>query len=174
VPFGEYLPLKSLFEIVGIAKLVNSPGDFRSGESAKTYDVPGAPPVTPLICYEILFPDEIEGSRRPGWFVNVTDDSWFGPPSSSGPYQHLLTARIRAIEQGVPIARDANTGISAMIDPNGRITATLGAGQMGVVDAMLPAALSPTLYSRFGEWLFLALLVLCGGLGWVLRREIRA
>lgn len=173
VPFGEYLPLKSIFEAVGIAKLVNSPGDFSAGAGARTFDVPGAPPVTPLICYEILFPDEIAATRRPGWFVNVTDDSWFGPPSSTGPYQHLLTARIRAIEQGVPIARAANTGISAMIDPNGRITAILGAGQMGVVDAMLPAALPPTPYSRFGEWLFLALLALCGGIGWAMRHEIR-
>jgi apolipoprotein N-acyltransferase len=174
VPFGEYLPLKSIFEAVGIAKLVNSPGDFSAGAGARTFDVPGAPPVTPLICYEILFPDEIAATRRPGWFVNVTDDSWFGPPSSTGPYQHLLTARIRAIEQGVPIARAANTGISAMIDPNGRVTATLGAGQMGVVDAMLPAALPPTPYSRFGEWLFLALLALCSGIGWAMRREIGA
>jgi apolipoprotein N-acyltransferase len=163
VPFGEYLPLKSIFEAIGIAKLVNSPGDFRSGPNARTFDVPGAPPVTPLICYEILFPDEIAVARRPGWYVNVTDDSWFGPPSSTGPYQHLLTARVRAIEQGVPIARDANTGISAVIDPVGRLTATLGAGQMGVLDAMLPAALPPTPYSRFGEWLFVVLLLLCAG-----------
>lgn len=174
VPFGEYLPLKSIFEAIGIAKLVNSPGDFHSGDGAKTFDIPGAPPVTPLICYEILFPDEIEGPRRPGWFVNVTDDSWFGPPSSTGPYQHLLTARVRAIEQGLPIARDANTGISAVIDPNGRIVASLGAGRMGVVDAMLPEALPPTPYSRFGDWLFLLLLALCGGGAWVLRRQIRA
>jgi apolipoprotein N-acyltransferase len=153
---------------------VNSPGDFRAGAGPKTFDVPGAPPVTPLICYEILFPDEIAATRRPGWYVNVTDDSWFGPPSSTGPYQHLLTARVRAIEQGVPIARDANTGISAVIDPVGRITATLGAGQMGVIDAALPAALPPTPYSRFGEWLFLALLILCGASGWALAAKNRA
>jgi apolipoprotein N-acyltransferase len=174
VPFGEYLPLKSLFSAIGIAKIVNSPGDFVAGPGAKTFDVPGAPPVTPLICYEILFPDEIAATARPGWYVNVTDDSWFGPPSSSGPYQHLLTARIRAIEQGVPIARAANTGISAMIDPLGRVTATLGAGQMGIVDAMLPAALPPTPYSRFGEWLFLLLLFACGGGAWALSAKYSA
>jgi apolipoprotein N-acyltransferase len=174
VPFGEYLPLKSIFQTIGIAKLVNSPGDFRSGPGAKTFDIPGAPPVTPLICYEILFPDEIAATRRPGWYVNVTDDSWFGPPSSTGPYQHLLTARMRAIEQGVPIARDANTGISAMIDPVGRVTASLAAGQMGAIDAMLPAALPPTPYSRFGEWLFILLLMICGGAAWVLAAKNRA
>ncbi|HEY1837537.1 MAG TPA: apolipoprotein N-acyltransferase [Rhizomicrobium sp.] len=174
VPFGEYLPLKSLFNAIGIAKLVNSPGDFRAGRGPMTFDIPGAPPVTPLICYEILFPDEIAAARRPGWYVNVTDDSWFGPPSSTGPYQHLLTARFRAIEQGLPIARDANTGISAVIDPVGRITVSLAAGQMGAIDAMLPAALPRTPYSRFGEWLFVVLLVLCAAAGWIVRREIRA
>jgi apolipoprotein N-acyltransferase len=173
VPFGEYLPLKALFSAIGIAKLVNSPGDFVAGAGAKTFDVPGAPSVAPLICYEILFPEEIAATRRPGWYVNITDDSWFGPPSSSGPYQHLLTARIRAIEQGVPIARDANTGISAVIDPVGRVTVSLGAGQMGVIDAMLPAALSPTLYSQFGEWSFIFLLLLSAATAWAGQRKIR-
>jgi apolipoprotein N-acyltransferase len=174
VPFGEYLPLKSLFEAIGIAKVVDTPGDFVAGAGPKTFDVPGAPPVTPLICYEILFPDEIEATRRPGWFVNVTDDSWFGPPSSSGPYQHLLTARVRAIEQGLAVARDANTGISAVIDPLGRITAILGAGKMGAIDAGLPRALPPTPYSRFGEWMFLALLLACAVAAWLGERKVPA
>ena len=100
--------------------------------------LPGAPAVTPLICYEIIFPGAVTSGQRPGWFVNVTDDSWFGP--WAGPYQHLLIARARAIEEALPVARAANTGISAVIDPFGRITAQLGLGKMGVLDARLPKA----------------------------------
>jgi apolipoprotein N-acyltransferase len=95
--------------------------------------------MAPLICYEIAFPGAVVGSVRPGWFVNVTDDSWFGP--SSGPFQHLLIARMRAIEEGIPVARAANTGISAVIDPMGRVVASLGLGKSGIVDAPLPRAL---------------------------------
>ncbi|HET7333603.1 MAG TPA: apolipoprotein N-acyltransferase [Rhizomicrobium sp.] len=156
VPFGEYLPLASVFEALGISKLVDSPGSFTAGDGPHTYDVPGAPSVGPLICYEILFPGAIIGKHRPGWLVNVTDDSWFGP--STGPYQHLLTARVRAIEEGLPIARDANTGISAVIDGLGRVRASLGLGKTGVVDAKLPIALAPTFYALFGDlgfWLML-------------------
>jgi apolipoprotein N-acyltransferase len=103
----------------------------------------------------------VVGAVRPGWFVNVTDDSWFGPPGSSGPVQHLLIARARAIEEGLPIARAANTGISAIIDPLGRITGRLGSGKLGVVDGPLPVALQPTIYARFGDALFFVLLLGC-------------
>jgi apolipoprotein N-acyltransferase len=99
------------------------------------------------------------GQSRPGWFVNVTDDSWFGP--STGPYQHLLTARVRAIEEGIPVARAANTGISAVIDPLGRVTASLGLDRMGVVDAGLPKALGQTPYGRVGDVAFVLLLIAC-------------
>ena len=112
-----------------------------------------------MICYEILFPGQVVGAARPGWFVNVTDDSWFGP--STGPYQHLLTAQVRAIEEGIPVARAANTGISAVIDPLGRVTASLGLGQMGVVDANLPKALGATPYARVGNLAFLVLVLMC-------------
>jgi apolipoprotein N-acyltransferase len=113
----------------------------------------------PLICYEILFPAAVVGRTRPGWFVNVTDDSWFGP--STGPYQHLLAARVRAIEEGIPIARAANTGISAVIDPLGRVTASLALGRMGVVDGSLPKALGETPYSRVGDMAFVLLMIAC-------------
>ena len=95
---------------------------------------------------------------RPGWFVNITDDSWFGP--WAGPKQHLLIARVRAIEEGLPIARAANTGISAMIDPLGRVRAALGLNEMGVVDAGLPKGLAPPLYARFGDLIFLIFLAI--------------
>jgi apolipoprotein N-acyltransferase len=164
VPFGEYLPLSSLLQQLGITKLVDGPTGFDSGDGPHTYSVPDAPPAGPLICYEILFPGSVVGDRRPGWFANVTDDSWFGP--STGPYQHLLTARVRAIEEGIPVARDANTGISAVIDALGRIRASLGLGRMGIVDSGLPQALPKTLFARLGNTGFVVMLLACacGGL----------
>ena len=86
---------------------------------------------------------------RPGWIINLTNDGWFG--ISTGPYQHLQQARLRAIEEGLPLVRAANTGISAVIDPSGRIVARLGLGIEGVLDASLPAALPPTVYARLGD-----------------------
>jgi len=161
VPFGEYLPLAGLLERLGISQVVDVPEGFQAGDGPHTYDVPGAPPVGPLICYEVIFPGAVTGNRRPGWFVNVTDDSWFGP--SGGPYQHLLTARVRAIEEGIPIARDANTGISAVIDPLGRVRARLGLGLSGVVDSALPAAVPKTPFARFED---AGLVLLLLALGW--------
>jgi len=149
VPFGEYLPFANLLERLGVNQLVDVPEGFRAGDGPHTFVIPGAPPVGPLICYEIIFPGAVTAAERPGWIVNVTDDSWFGP--SSGPYQHLLTAQVRAIEEGIPIARDANTGISAIIGPLGQVRAHLGLGQSGVVDSALPAAVPKTAFARFGD-----------------------
>jgi len=161
VPFGEYLPLASIFDVLGISKLVESPGDFTPGDGPSTFDVPGSPPAGVLICYEILFPGAVIGRARPAWLVNITDDSWFGPPSSTGPYQHFLTARVRAIEEGLPVVRVANTGISGVIDAEGRIVARLPPGGKAVLDAQLPQALQPTLYARLGDMIFALLLALC-------------
>jgi apolipoprotein N-acyltransferase len=160
VPFGEYMPAADFFSRIGLTKVVDGPDGFISGPGPQTFDIPGAPPVGPLICYEIIFPGAVTGPRRPDWFANVTDDSWFGP--SSGPYQHLLTARVRAIEEGIPIARDANTGISAVIDALGRVKASLPLGKKGVVDSPLPRALPATPYARLGGLGFLLLLAACG------------
>ena len=165
VPFGEYLPLEETLGQLGLSKLTGIPGSFARGDGPHTYDVPGAPAVGPLICYEVLFPGEVVGARRPGWFVNVTDDSWFGP--WAGPMQHLLVARVRAIEEGVPIARAANTGISAIIDSLGRITTKLNLSRSGVVDGYLPASIAPTPYSRIRDlwfWLLIAASTLSGWL----------
>jgi apolipoprotein N-acyltransferase len=113
-------------------------------------DVPNAPRVLPLICYEAIFPGSIASrDDRPGWIINVTNDGWFG--NSTGPYQHLQQARMRAIEEGLPVVRAANTGVSAVIDPSGRIVARLGLGIEGVLDASLPVALPPTIYARIGD-----------------------
>jgi apolipoprotein N-acyltransferase len=159
VPFGEYLPLPRMLHALGLSKLVEMPDGFGEGPGPRALGIPGAPKTDPLICYEIIFPGAVVGSERPGWIVNVTDDSWFGP--STGPYQHLLMARMRAIEEGLPIMRDANTGISAAIDPLGRVEAYLALGRMGFLDADLPRATSPTLYARLGDAGFLLLIVVC-------------
>lgn len=168
VPFGEYTPAASFLKRLGIDKLVELPGSFTPGDGPHTYDVPGAPPVGPLICYEIIFPGEVVGAQRPNWFVNVTDDSWFGP--GTGPYQHLLTARVRAIEEGIPVARDANSGITAVIDALGRVRASLGLGKVGIVDSGLPRAVPKTVFARLGITGFTLLLLICALGGWYGRR----
>jgi apolipoprotein N-acyltransferase len=163
VPFGEYVPFAALLSRIGIGKLTQGDTGFSAGDGPHIYSVPHAPGVTPLICYEIIFPGAVTTSQRPGWLVNVTDDSWFGP--WAGPMQHLLIARVRAIEEGLPVARAANTGISAMIDPMGRLTAHLELGRMGVIDANLPRALPETIYARFGDVPFALLLLAAVALG---------
>ena len=159
VPFGEYLPFESVFKKIGLTKVVGIDGSFATGDGPHTLDIPGAPQAGPLICYEILFPDEVVGATRPAWFVNVTDDSWFGP--WAGPRQHLLVAQMRAIEQGIPVVRAANTGISAVIDPLGQVRAQLGLNRTGVLDADLPGVIESTPYARAGWYSFLLLLLSC-------------
>ena len=150
VPFGEYLPLQSLMERLGFEQLTKVRGGFIPGKRRRLIDVPRAPPMLPLICYEVIFPgDAATDGERPGWIVNLTNDGWFG--ISTGPYQHLQQARLRAIEQGLPLVRAANTGISAVIDPLGRIVASLALGHEGVLDARLPTAIPPTVYGRTGN-----------------------
>jgi len=150
VPFGEFLPFQDLMEKIGFVQLTKVRGGFIPGVRRHTIALPNAPRVLPLICYEAVFPDEmISRDDRPGWILNLTNDGWFG--ISTGPYQHLLQARVRAIEQGLPLVRSANTGVSAVIDPLGRIVARLGLGVEGVLDAALPAANPPTVYARVGD-----------------------
>ena len=150
VPFGEFLPYQDLLEKIGLEQLTRVQGGFIAGARRRTMEIPNAPRALPLICYEAIFPgDVVDRSDRPGWIVNLTNDGWFG--ISTGPYQHLQQARLRAIEQGLPIVRAANTGISAVIDPMGRVVARLGLGFEGVLDSGLPAAISPTIYARTGD-----------------------
>jgi apolipoprotein N-acyltransferase len=159
VPFGEYLPFEQTLSAIGLKKVVGISGSFSTGDGPHTVDVPGAPQMSPLICYEILFPGEVVADERPRWIVNVTDDSWFGP--WAGPRQHLLVARMRAIEQGLPVVRAANTGISAVIDAYGRVRAELALDQMGIVDSNLPAAIEPTPFARAGQLGFCLLVLFC-------------
>jgi apolipoprotein N-acyltransferase len=150
VPFGEYLPFQDLMENLGFEQLTRVRGGFIPGEVRRTLQIPNAPRALPLICYEAAFPSAIgTPDDRPGWMVNLTNDGWFG--ISTGPYQHLQQARMRAVEQGLPLVRAANTGISAVIDPVGRIVAHLPLGIEGVLDSPLPAAIAPTIYARVGD-----------------------
>jgi apolipoprotein N-acyltransferase len=152
VPFGEYLPFEDFLESLGLISLTKMPGGFLAGDRRRLMTVPQAPPMLPLICYEIVFPDEaVPPGERPGWLLNLTNDGWFG--ISTGPYQHFQQARVRAIEQGLPLVRAANTGISAVIDPVGRIIKELPLGTEGVVDSGLPQAIAPTLYVRAGDYI---------------------
>jgi len=150
VPFGEYLPFQHLLERLGLRQLTKLPGGFLPGDRRRLLSVPGAPRALPLICYEIIFPDEaVPEGERPGWIVNLTNDGWFG--ISSGPYQHFQQARLLAIEEGLPLVRAANTGISAVVDPLGRIVNALPLGREGVIDSPLPRPISTTIYARMGD-----------------------
>ncbi len=150
VPFGEFLPFQDGMEELGFVQLTKVQGGFIPGTGRRAMEIPNAPRALPLICYEAIFPDEVAArGERPGWIINLTNDGWFG--ISTGPYQHLQQARLRAIEQGLPVVRAANTGISAVIDPMGRIVARLGLGVEGVLDSSLPAAIAPTIYARSGD-----------------------
>jgi apolipoprotein N-acyltransferase len=150
VPFGEFLPYQDLMEKLGFEQLTRVRGGFIPGTVRHALAVPGVPSALPLICYEAIFPGEVAGrNERPGWIVNLTNDGWFG--ISTGPYQHLEQARMRAIELGLPLVRSANTGVSAVIDPVGRTVASLGLGVEGILDASLPAAIPPTVYARVGD-----------------------
>ncbi len=160
VPFGEYLPFQSALEALGLQQLTRQRGGFASGTQLTALDIPGAPRAAPLICYEAVFPHAVmPAGERPGFLLNVTNDAWFG--ETPGPYQHFLQARLRAIEEGIPLVRAANTGISAVIDPLGRIVAALPLGEKGNLDAGLPLALQdPPPAARYRSWPFTALFLL--------------
>src|SRR5690348_14576664 len=168
VPFGEYLPFQRLLERLGLMQLTKVVGGFLSGDRRRAMDVAGAPKMLPLICYEAIFPGAaVPRGERPGWMVNVTNDGWFG--ISSGPYQHFQQARVLAIAEGLPLVRAANTGISAVVDPVGRIVNALPLGVEGVLDSGLPAAIEPTVFATYGDYVLVGALVL--GLLIVLQRR---
>ncbi|MGD9542758.1 MAG: apolipoprotein N-acyltransferase [Methylocystis sp.] len=157
VPFGEYLPLDEALRLLGIHHLV--PGVWDRGAGPRLLAAPGLPAVAPLICYEAIFSGETvqrDAAERPQLFLNVTNDGWFG--HTTGPYQHLAQARLRAIEEGLPMIRVANTGVSAIIDAYGRILQSLPLGQEGLIDGRLPRAAAPTLFAASGALAFPVLL----------------
>ena len=158
VPFGEFLPFRAVLGRLGLEKLTAGSIDFQPGPGRITLALPDLPAASPLICYEAAFPGDATGpGPRPGWLINITNDAWFG--ISSGPFQHLAMARMRAVEEGLPLIRAANNGISAVIDAHGRVLASLGLNEVGVLDAMLPAALAaPSPARSAGPLLFACLL----------------
>ena len=158
VPFGEYIPFHR--ELPDLSGRIGR-GSFEVGEGMAGVSLSGLPVFSPVICYEAIFPGAVTGpGERPRWLLNITNDAWFGV--SSGPYQHLVSARMRAVEEGLPMVRAANTGVSAVIDAYGRVLALLDMQRQGIIDHRLPPARPATFYSRFGD---VALLVLVGLLG---------
>jgi apolipoprotein N-acyltransferase len=154
LPFGEFLPFQDFLESLGLLQLTQLRGGFSAGNRRMVVDIPGTPAFLPLICYEIIFsgavrPRDKDNGARPRWIVNVTNDAWFG--KTAGPYQHAHQALVRGVEEGLPVVRAANNGISFVSDAYGRIEESLGLGQRGVVDARLPVARSSTLFSRLGN-----------------------
>jgi len=161
VPFGEYVPLPKWLPL---AKITVGSTDLTPGPGPQTLNLPGLPPVGPLICYEAIFPGAIvDETHRPDWMLNLTNDGWYG--ISSGPYQHFAAARMRAIEEGLPLVRNANNGISAVIDPYGRVIARLDLDAVGVVDAPLPIPAAPTIFARMGSGVLCVLLMITAGAG---------
>jgi apolipoprotein N-acyltransferase len=165
VPYGEYFPSYAHF-------MLGEQG-FTPGPGIRTLHLPGLPAIGPLICYEAIFPSQVvDEDDRPSLLVNITNDAWFG--DSAGPRQHLAAARLRTVEEGLPMLRAANTGISAVIDAHGRITARLGLDERGVLVAAVPGNLPPTLVSRLGlaDALTLSLLCCCLGAWGGFRRRL--
>lgn len=174
VPFGEYLPLQAMLEGIGLEQLTRLRGGFAAGPKPRPLlAVPGLPAIGPLVCYEAIFPGAIvQGAERPGVLVNLTNDGWFG--NTTGPRQHLHQARVRAAEEGIPILRVANNGISAVIDARGGVRQQLGLDVKGVIDAVVPGALPPPPYARFGDAPFAIMLALLVTLIWARSRGSRA
>lgn len=165
VPFGEYMPFPAFWQrlgIQGLAARVDS--GYSAGPGPGVMDL-GFVRALPLICYEAVFPQYARPADRPEVLIQLTNDAWFG--AYAGPYQHLAQARMRAIESGLPMVRVANTGISALIDARGQVTAALPLNEAGFLDVALPGALPPTVYARTGDLPLLVLLILlaCAAIG---------
>lgn len=160
VPFGEYLPFQATLEAIGLEQLTRIRGGFDVGPTPRPLvRIAGLPPMAPLICYEAIFPGAVvQTQERPAALLNLTNDGWFG--NTTGPRQHLHQARVRAVEEGLPVIRSANNGISAVIDARGQTVARLELNVIGVADAALPGALPPPPYARLGDTLFAILLFL--------------
>jgi apolipoprotein N-acyltransferase len=169
VPFGEYLPFQETAEAIGIEQLTRLRGGFERGSGRVLLDGGATGSFLPLICYEIIFPGEaLEGVPRPDFILNLTNDAWFG--MTPGPYQHWRQAVLRGVEEGLPVVRSANNGISSVTDANGRVVEGLALGERGVVDSLLPAALLPTIYATYGNSSFFGLLGLLLALAVFMRK----
>jgi apolipoprotein N-acyltransferase len=162
VPFGEFMPLRGLLPI----RLVQSSRDFTAAEERRRVVAGWLPPFVGLICYEVIFTGRIMPARRPAWIVNVTNDAWFG--ITAGPWQHLASARLRAVEEGLPLARAAQTGVSAVFDARGRLVTRGPLGESAIIRAPLPAPRAPTFYAELGLAISFSLSFAIFILGWIL------
>ena len=173
VPYGEYLPMRALLQPIGLSRLVPGDADFWPGPGPQSLTLPatlGRPELKMgvQICYEIIFSGHvIDAKNRPAFLFNPSNDAWFG---SWGPVQHLAQARLRAIEEGVPIIRSTPTGVSAVIDARGHVLRALGLHRAGYLDGALPTALPPTLFAHLGNWAPLLFMALLAGLAIAIRR----
>ncbi|WP_156483467.1 apolipoprotein N-acyltransferase, partial [Sphingobium chlorophenolicum] len=155
VPYGEYLPMRNILQPLGLSRLVPGAVDFWPGPGPQSLTLPatlGRPPLKMgvQICYEIIFSGQVvDEANRPAFLFNPSNDAWFG---SWGPVQHLAQARLRALEEGIPIIRSTPTGVSAVVDARGHILSRIGHHRAGFLDTALPPALPPTLFSRLGNW----------------------
>jgi apolipoprotein N-acyltransferase len=174
VPFGEYIPLADLaYDWFGIEAFAAQTGHaYSAGPGPLVWDLGRLGLVLPLICYEAVFPQDLRTAVRPDWLLQVTNDAWFG--TLTGPFQHAAQARLRAVEQGLPLVRVANTGVTEVVDARGRITAALPFGTDGFLDAALPGPLPATPYSRWGEIPLLVWLAGCVALLLIKRRRPKA
>jgi apolipoprotein N-acyltransferase len=169
VPLGEYVPMKPILTALGLARLVPGDLEFLPGPGPRTLELPGFPAAGMQICYEIIFPGAVvDRAHRPEWIVNVSNDAWYGP---SGPPQHLAQARLRAIEERLPVARATPTGISAMIDADGVVGAAVPMGRPGAAVSLLPPAGVPGPYASFGDWTTAAFGALLLGLALAFNRR---
>ncbi|MFZ2102224.1 MAG: apolipoprotein N-acyltransferase [Oricola sp.] len=163
VPFGEYLPFKAVADRLGLKKIADADRGYTAAEGRRTLSLPGGVAALPSVCYEAIFPYETQADGDPATvIVNVTNDAWYG--DTPGPYQHLQQGRIRAVENGLPMVRAANNGVSAIFDPWGRQADALGYGVKGAVEARLADPLSGTLYRQYGRRFFWALLLVLAAL----------
>ncbi|WP_375401944.1 apolipoprotein N-acyltransferase [uncultured Sphingomonas sp.] len=171
VPYGEYLPMKALLEPLGLRRLVPGDFDFSPGPGPRNLPLPGFGAVGMQLCYEIVFSGEVvDPANRPRFLFNPSNDAWFG---RWGPPQHLAQARMRAVEEGLPIVRATPTGISAVIAADGRLLATIPHETAGAVELPIPPALPPTLFSRFGNLLAALVAAPLLGLAVAIRRRAR-
>lgn len=152
VPFGEVLPFEGLLNRLGVTKLTGGMGSFTPGTGPQVIPDGHGLKVGPLICYEVIFPGEVVGRERPDWLLNVTNDAWYG--NTSGPRQHLVQAQFRAVEQGLPLVRSANTGISAVIDGYGREIGRIDLNHASAIDTILPKPVPETFFARFGGFVY--------------------
>ncbi|MDQ4088544.1 MAG: apolipoprotein N-acyltransferase [Pseudomonadota bacterium] len=170
-PYGEYLPMRPLLSAIGVSRL--APGDYDTtpGPGPRSLRLPGFGLVGVQTCYEIVFPGQVvDREHRPAILFNPSNDAWFG---TWGPPQHLAQARLRALEEGLPILRSTPTGISAVIDAEGRLLQQLGWRKRGFIDARVPPARPPTPFARFGNWLSFAFALLLAGAAIAVGRKAR-